>query len=274
MKAKAVWIAGVTGLALLSAYGVIHILPGVESDVRARVAKALADNGLDDVRAKVSGQNVTLSVGDTVTNPDEHLKQAQEAVSGIRDPNNLPTVAAITLVNNAPVVQALPAAAAAPATASVEAVSGEKATTVAPQGVRPAVAGDDAQDASTVAARSCQDQVDQAMGGRKLSYVFGTYDLTNDSQPVLDDVYKVVSACPDTVRITISGFTDNVGDATANRLISQARAQTAADALVTRGIRADRIKVLGYGPAEPVADNATPEGRAENRRVVIEISAS
>jgi len=273
MKAKAVWIAGVTGLALLGSYGVIHVLPGVEKDVRASVAKVLADNGLDDVRAKVSGQTVTLSVGDTVTDPQQHLMEAQEAVAAIRDNNNLPKVAQIAMVNNAPVVQAQPAAAATPATASVETADGEKATTVTSQAVRPAVAGDDAQDAAVVAARTCQDQVDQVMAGRKLSYMFGTYDLTRDSEPVLDDVYKVVATCPETVQITVAGYTDNVGDATANRLISQARAQTAADGLVARGLAAGRIKVLGYGPAEPVADNATPEGRARNRRVVIEISA-
>lgn len=277
MKAKAVWIAGLSGLALISAYGVLHVLPDVESDLRAHVAKALTDNGLDDVKADVSGQTVTLSVGDTVTDPDKHLKEAQAAVEAIKASDDLSPVAAIKLVNNAPAMQSTvlagaPAALAAPAS-ELETVHGEKATMIVASAERPAVAGDDAHDAAAVAAQSCQDRVTTAIGGRKLSFLFGTYDLTSDSQPILDDVYKVVSDCPDTTQVIIAGYTDDVGDAAANRLISQARAQTAADALVARGLAADRVKALGYGPAGPVADNDTPEGRAKNRRVVIDISA-
>ena len=274
MKAKAVWIVGLSGLALMSAYAVVHTLPNVESDLRAHVAKALADAGLDDVKADVSGQTVTLSVGDTVTNPDQHLKQAEAAVEAIKAGDNLPPVATVKLVNNAPVLAAAtpPAVAAAPVP-ELETIQGEKATMIVASSDRPPVAGDDAHDAAAVAAQSCQEQVTQVMGGRKIGFVFGTYDLTSDSQPILDDVYKIVSTCPDNVQVIISGYTDNVGDANANRLISQARAQTAADALVTRGLAADRVKALGYGPAQPVADNETPEGRAKNRRVVIDITA-
>ena len=272
MKAKAVWIAGLSGLALLSAYGVVHTLPNVESDLRAHVAKALADAGLDDVKADVSGQTVTLSVGDTVTNPDQHLKQAEAAVEAIKAGDNLPPVTSVKLVNNAPVLAAVTPPVAAPVP-ELETVQGEKATMIVASTERPAVAGDDAHDAAAVAAQSCQEQVTQVMGGRKLGFVFGTYDLTADSQPILDDVYKIVSTCPDNVQVVISGFTDNVGDANANRLISQARAQTTADGLVARGLASGRVKALGYGPAEPVADNDTPEGRAKNRRVVIDITA-
>ncbi len=281
MKAKAVWIAGLSGLALLSAYGLIHTLPNVESDLRAHVAKALADNGLDDVKADVSGQTVTLSVGDTVTDPDKHLKQAQAAVEAIKAGDDLSPVTAVKLVNNAPVMatanMATPVLAAASAVAApvaeLETVHGEKATMIVASADRPPVAGDDARDAAAVAAQSCQEQVIQAVGARKLGFLFGTYELTADSQPILDDVYRVVATCPDDVQVVIAGYTDNVGDATANRLISQARAQTAADGLVARGLAAGRVKALGYGPSQPIADNDTSEGRAKNRRVVIDITA-
>ena len=277
MKARAVWIAGLSSLALLSGYGVLHVLPNVESDLRAHVAKALTDNGLDDVKADVSGQTVTLSVGDNVINPDQHLKQAQAAVQAIKAGDQLSPVSVIKLVNNAPVLAAasagVPAAATAAPAQELETVQGEKATMIVASADRPQVAGDDARDAAAVAAQSCQDRVTSAMAGRKLSFLFGTYDLTSDSQPILDDVYKVVNDCPATTQVVIAGYTDNVGDATANRLISQARAQTAADGLVTRGLAADRVKALGYGPATPVADNDTAEGRAKNRRVVIDITA-
>ncbi|MEM1153107.1 MAG: OmpA family protein [Pseudomonadota bacterium] len=73
----------------------------------------------------------------------------------------------------------------------------------------------------------------------------------------------------DQVDVSIDGYTDSTGDATYNQNLSQRRAQAVVDMLVnTYGIDASRLKAVGYGEADPVASNDTPEGRAENRRVM------
>ncbi|ESQ91779.1 hypothetical protein ABAC460_05415 [Asticcacaulis sp. AC460] len=270
MKAGAVWVVGLTGLVALGVVGLYKTLPGVENDVRASVVKALADNGFSDVRAEVSGQTVTLSVGDTVTDPKSHLEQAKAVVAKLD--GKVSEVRFVSMTEGTPVQ----VAAANPSALKVpgEVIKGEKATTiVTAQANLPAVAGDNARDAAIEVARTCDDRISATMAKRKLEYRFGTYELMADSEPLLDDVSKVLAECPTGVKLIVAGYTDATGDAKANQLISQARAQTAADGLVKRGVSADRILVQGLGGAAPVADNATPEGRAANRRIVIRATA-
>lgn len=283
MRGKAVWVLGLSGLALLGAVGLYKTLPEVEQGIRSKVTRALADKGLDDVRAHVDGQTVTLTAMDNDPQSKSKLANAKAAVSAIDDGN--PWVKVVARIDVGPVVNSAPdttprallAGAAAPmavdgADAPV-AISGEKATSIdSLSSDHPAVAGAEPMPISNNAAQGCEERVYKAMGTRKLSYVFGGYDLTPDSQPVLDDVYKVLATCPSTLKVTVAGYTDNAGDAVANQLISKARAQAAADALVKRGLPADRVGAAGYGAASPIADNSTPEGRAANRRVVILVS--
>jgi outer membrane protein OmpA-like peptidoglycan-associated protein len=73
-------------------------------------------------------------------------------------------------------------------------------------------------------------------------------------------------------RILIEGYTDNRGSADYNQELSERRAQAVASALTTEGIDADRVRTIGRGKDFPVATNATPEGRQQNRRVDIVLS--
>jgi outer membrane protein OmpA-like peptidoglycan-associated protein len=69
--------------------------------------------------------------------------------------------------------------------------------------------------------------------------------------------------------IVVYGFTDSTGTVDHNMVLSQQRAQAVRDYLVTKGILPDLVTAQGKGPAEPVADNTSVEGRAQNRRVEI-----
>jgi len=283
MRGKAVWLLGLSGLALLGAVGLYQTLPEVEQGVRSKVTRTLADKGLDDVRAHVDGQTVTLTAMDNDPQSKSKLASAKAALAAIDDGN--PWVKVVSRIDVGPVIESAPnatpkamlAAADAPMAAggadAPVAISGEKATSIdSLSNDRPAVAGGEPMPISNNAAQGCEERVYKAMGTRKLSYVLGGYDLTPDSQPVLDDVYKVLATCPGTLKVTVAGYTDNAGDAVANQLISKARAQAAADALIKRGLPAERVVAAGYGAAAPIADNSTPEGRAANRRVVILVS--
>jgi outer membrane protein OmpA-like peptidoglycan-associated protein len=70
-------------------------------------------------------------------------------------------------------------------------------------------------------------------------------------------------------KIVVEGHTDSQGSAASNQGLSERRAQSVVSFLVTRGVPADQIRAQGLGPNRPVADNASPEGRANNRRVEI-----
>ena len=71
------------------------------------------------------------------------------------------------------------------------------------------------------------------------------------------------------VRVRVAGHTDNVGDPESNQQLSEERARAVRDYLVAGGIDGDRIESLGYGDRNPVASNATAEGRQRNRRIVL-----
>lgn len=90
--------------------------------------------------------------------------------------------------------------------------------------------------------------------------------LAPGSAAVLDQTVAMLQKYP-TVRLEISGHTDSSGDAGQNRALSQQRAEAVRAYLVERGVAAARLDAKGYGADFPIGNNATPEGRAQNRRV-------
>lgn len=67
----------------------------------------------------------------------------------------------------------------------------------------------------------------------------------------------------------IVGYTDSTGSAQLNKRLSTERAESVANSLAAQGISSQRLRTFGAGPADPIASNATPDGRAQNRRVEI-----
>ena len=90
--------------------------------------------------------------------------------------------------------------------------------------------------------------------------------LTPESLKILDDVAASLLSYPG-VRIEVKGYTDSTGGPTRNQKLSEARANAVRDYLISKGVPAERIAARGYGQSNPIATNATPEGRAQNRRV-------
>jgi outer membrane protein OmpA-like peptidoglycan-associated protein len=70
-------------------------------------------------------------------------------------------------------------------------------------------------------------------------------------------------------KIVVEGHTDSQGSAASNQGLSERRAQSVVSFLISRGVPADQIRAQGVGPTRPIADNASAEGRANNRRVEI-----
>ena len=83
---------------------------------------------------------------------------------------------------------------------------------------------------------------------------------------ILDDVVKVMQENP-AYKLNIGGHTDNVGKPEKNMQLSKERAASVRDYLISKGVEESRLASAGYGDTQPVADNKTAKGRAENRRV-------
>jgi outer membrane protein OmpA-like peptidoglycan-associated protein len=102
--------------------------------------------------------------------------------------------------------------------------------------------------------------------------VYGVYfdtgkaALRPDSDAALSEILKLLKANP-TWKMRVEGHTDNVGRAAANQALSQQRAEAVVAWLAGHGIDAARLSATGLGDSKPVADNASEDGRAKNRRV-------
>lgn len=90
--------------------------------------------------------------------------------------------------------------------------------------------------------------------------------IKSEYNPILNSVLSVLKNNPN-VRVEIQGHTDNVGSKALNDKLSNNRAKAVMDYLTSFGIPAKQLSSVGYGAAQPIASNDTPEGRAKNRRV-------
>lgn len=107
----------------------------------------------------------------------------------------------------------------------------------------------------------------------RLNFATGkaTLDMEKSGEQ-LNNIAEIMKGYP-SVKVKLGGYTDNTGNEAANMTLSQNRADAVKAALVAKGIAADRIATEGYGIAHPIADNATPEGRAQNRRIALRVDA-
>ncbi len=104
-----------------------------------------------------------------------------------------------------------------------------------------------------------------------VSFDVGRYAIKPNMRPVLDRLATTLNQHPVTT-VTIIGHTDSTGSDAVNDPLSINRAAATRDYLVQRGVSAQRIGIDGRGSRQPVADNGTPSGRAQNRRVEIFIA--
>jgi len=95
-------------------------------------------------------------------------------------------------------------------------------------------------------------------------------ELETESFTALDAIFSMLQANPQ-IRIQINGHTDNTGNANKNLALSEARANSVAQYLISKQIDKKRISVKGFGSQKPIADNSTEEGRYKNRRVEFQI---
>ena len=101
---------------------------------------------------------------------------------------------------------------------------------------------------------------------KNLNFASGSANIDGSTGVEVDNVAAVLKAYTD-VKVTIEGFTDSRGNPDSNLTLSQQRADAVKNRLVAAGISADRLMTEGYGVADPIADNETAEGRAQNRRI-------
>lgn len=99
-----------------------------------------------------------------------------------------------------------------------------------------------------------------------INFDTGKSTIKPESRPIINQIVEMLKANP-TLRISVEGHTDNVGNPKSNKTLSDERAKAVVAAIVAQGVDAKHLSAAGHGQDKPIADNKTEEGRAKNRRV-------
>lgn len=112
----------------------------------------------------------------------------------------------------------------------------------------------------------CLAQILNVTESRKITFEPGSANIAGEGAAILDDIAEILQRCPDK-RIEVAGYTDSQGSEDGNQRLSQQRADAVLDALRVRRVPVLRFRAVGYGEANPIADNETEAGREANRRI-------
>ena len=116
---------------------------------------------------------------------------------------------------------------------------------------------------------TCEEELARLLEASRIEFDPGSDQISSSKAALLDLTARAAADCPGTLRV--EGHTDNTGSAAINESLSRRRAEAVRAALIQRGVAPSRLIAAGYGPARPIGDNATEEGRALNRRIEIRI---
>ena len=115
-----------------------------------------------------------------------------------------------------------------------------------------------------------QKVIDDALKDRIIEFESGSAILTETVKRILDEMAVALNKVGGK-QVKIIGHTDSSGDASRNVILSKERAVAVQDYLVSKNIATDRLSTEGKGSSEPIADNATADGRRKNRRIEFEV---
>jgi len=112
-------------------------------------------------------------------------------------------------------------------------------------------------------------------------FASGSYQMSDRGKQIIANMASQLAPTQQN-KIVVSGYTDNapIGPVlaregiTSNQILSQKRAENVMEFLVSQGVKPDLVSARGFGDADPVASNNTPQGRAQNRRVVLALASS
>ena len=101
---------------------------------------------------------------------------------------------------------------------------------------------------------------------RKITFEPSSATIAGAGAAILDDIAEILQRCSN-LRIEIAGYTDSQGSEDGNQRLSQQRADAVLDGLRVRRVPVSNFRSIGYGEANPIADNETADGREANRRI-------
>lgn len=239
MSKPLIILLGIILLAILGYFCIYKHSPIIQSDIDTRTNAALIEQGLDHIEVGTDGRDIVLTgevLSETIRQQaEEHAKN----VLGVRIVDNQLTITAAPepeiIIEQEPEVEEIKEVIQTP---KLEAL---------PE-------------------YTCQQEFDTLLGASKINFTTNSADIDNSSTSLLINLVDVANQCPDT-NIEISGHTDSRGSDDYNLRLSQSRASSVMNYLINNGIDPNRLRAVGYGETNPIADNNSDEGLAKNRRI-------
>ncbi|MCP5090655.1 MAG: OmpA family protein [Gammaproteobacteria bacterium] len=245
--------APIAGLVVLFLFGALLMAPRIEAEVRKEVSERIGSTGVTATFVRTSGQGVVISAP---AQPDVEPYLQAFAASTTCDTwagqLSCPTTVAIRQVEP----PSEPAVLSTRAEQQTLTMGGSTSTASAAVAVEEPVA-------------KCNTNFDALLGNTSIRFRTGSASIDVGNDELLTRLAEVAQSCPG--KLVVHGHTDDQGDASTNQALSVARANGVRDALISRGIDADRLSATGFGESQPIADNDTSMGRAKNRRIAIMI---
>ena len=261
---KLLFILGLILATILAYYCVSKDSINIQADISSRLAGKMSGAGLPEgVSYDVNGRDVTLTgfVGDE--GMKSSLGKAAMSLYGVRVVDNqIKVKEAVVAVVEEPKPMPIPVPEPvyiAPEPVVVETVE----IAPEPETVLEVIAE------PTIIVDACQDELASMLSTEKINFDSGKATIKSGSYALLNRLVSAAKGCSNSV-ISVHGYTDSSGDLEANRQLSLKRAKSVGRYFIAKGV-AQEIRVVGNGPNDPIADNATPEGRAQNRRIEFQV---
>jgi outer membrane protein OmpA-like peptidoglycan-associated protein len=304
MTDNPIWIAGGLAAGLVSAFGMMSVLPKIEDGLEAKTQALIVKAGLDDrVRASASGQDISLELLSTPpglgSNSDLGLELSalQKSLKSELKPLS-PSLALLNEfakgywvrgpISHIAITSATsrPMANGQPPMADQGSKSSEQPKSVAPtqstdlssskqshsDNYQPNIATSVPQ-GRLKAIETCQNQLAQWLKTYPVTYDPAGFQLDRSARYRVKDLKAKFLTCGKDLKLHIIGHTDSIGDEETNQLVSLARAEALRNALVVEGLDSNLVSYEGKGETLPIASNATKKGRLQNRRTEIIITS-
>ena len=114
------------------------------------------------------------------------------------------------------------------------------------------------------------EDIARALNIQIINFQSGSKTIPQVNKDVLDEAAELIKKVPN-VQLDVEGYTDSTGNPELNKNLSQRRAQSVVDYLVSKGVERQKLKAVGYGQENPIADNATDQGKFRNRRIEFKV---
>jgi len=276
MKTILAALAGLLGTGLLAYLCATGHRDLIQHDLSGRAKSILASSTVSDLNVSADGRELTLH---GVVPSQQAKLDAGETVGklyGVHNVINLLEVRkpVVPLVPVPPVATVTPVPEVTPDVRQSKVVPPKpphppvkvKPVTPAVPARREALASLPRSKETTISPSRCQDALAATLGRRQIYFESNKAIIRPVSYPVLDRLAEAARNCP-ARSIEISGHTDRRGTLRANMALSKSRAQAVMNYLIKKGVPAERLIAVSYGPAKPVIPNATAAEMQRNRRV-------